>query len=101
MIGRKNRGKIEIMAEILSLSASGMLRKTHIMYRVKLSYKQTLCYLEELQSRNFLEAYTEDTPVYRITEKGRKFLDIFMDISSALMDGKRIELYERRHMERG
>jgi predicted transcriptional regulator len=101
MFGRKNRGKIEIMADILNLSASGLVRKTHIMYRINLSYKQTLCYLEELQSRDFLEEYTEeDTPAYRVTEKGRKFLDIFMNIS-ALMDGKSIELYERRRMERG
>lgn len=101
MLGRKNRGKIEIMADILNLSASGMIRKTHIMCRVKLSYKQTLCYLEELQSRDLLEAYTEeDLPVYRLTEKGRQFLDIFTSIST-LMEGKSIELYECRRMERG
>jgi predicted transcriptional regulator len=101
MIGRKNRGKIEIMAEILDLSMSGLIRKTHIMYRVKLSYKQTLCYLEELQSKDLLEeCIEEDTPAYGITEKGRQFLNIFTDIST-LMEGESIELYERRRMERG
>lgn len=100
MIGRKNRGKIEIMAEILELSTPGTIRKTHIMYRVKLSYKQTICYLEELLSKDLLEEYTdEDTPVYRITERGRQFLNIFTNIST-LMEGKGIELYERRRMER-
>lgn len=99
MRGRKNRGKIEIMADILGLSLSGMIRKTHIMHRTNLSYKQTLCYLEELQTLDFIEeCVEEDMSVYRITEKGRKFLDIFMNIS-ALIGGKDMELYERQFIE--
>lgn len=97
MLGRRNRGKIEIMADILKLSTSGVMRKTQVMYGVRLSYKQTLSYLEELQSDGLIEKRTEDgTFVYNMTEKGRTFLAIFENIS-ALMDGRCAEVYERYH----
>lgn len=95
VFGRKNRGKIEIMADILSLSASGSTRKTHIMYGVKLSYRQTLSYLEELQGNGLLEALVKDgASTYRMTEKGREFLALFSNIST-LMNGQQVQVYER------
>jgi predicted transcriptional regulator len=74
---KNNRGKIEIMADILGLSTVG-IKKTHIMYRANLSYEQISYYLSELQSHGLLEQVVEDDlPVYRTTEKGRAFLHHF------------------------
>ena len=44
---KNNRGKIEIMADVLTLSTVG-IKKTHIMYKANLSYEQILYYLNEL-----------------------------------------------------
>src|SRR5581483_4861407 len=71
---KNNRGKIQIMGDVLSLATSG-IKKTHIMYRGNLSYEQVHLYLCELMERRLL---TQDTTpeglVYRTTERGREFL---------------------------
>ncbi|MFL6492652.1 MAG: winged helix-turn-helix domain-containing protein, partial [Nitrososphaera sp.] len=36
---KNNRGKIQIMGDVLALGTSG-IKKTHIMYRANLSYEQ-------------------------------------------------------------
>jgi predicted transcriptional regulator len=41
---KNNRGKIQIMGDILALATSGV-KKTHIMYRANLSYEQLYLYL--------------------------------------------------------
>lgn len=85
MSGRKNREKIEIMANIMKLSVSGTIKRSHIMYGANLSHEQTLHYLEELQCKGLLEERMEKgTPVYRITEKGGEFLNLFTNISSMM-----------------
>jgi predicted transcriptional regulator len=69
-----NRGKIEIMADVVYLSTSG-IKKTHIMYKANLSYDQINRYLRELLKLTFIEiAIDEGTVIYRATEKGRLFL---------------------------
>jgi predicted transcriptional regulator len=74
---KSNRGKIEIMADILSLSTSG-IKKTHIMYRANLSYEQILYYLNELLSKALMVQDVNEThTTYRTTEKGREFLNCF------------------------
>jgi predicted transcriptional regulator len=81
---KNNRGKIEIMADILTLSTVG-IKKTHIMYRANLSYEQILYYLGELMGRNLLEQDTvEGTQVYRTTGKGREFLQHFANMAELI-----------------
>jgi predicted transcriptional regulator len=83
---KNNRGKIEIMADVLGLSTVG-IKKTHIMYRANLSYEQISYYLSELQAHDLLEqAMDDDSPVYRTTEKGRAFLHHFGRMAE-LMNG--------------
>jgi predicted transcriptional regulator len=83
---KNNRGKIEIMADVLALSTSG-IKKTHIMYRANLSYEQILHYLNQLLSKGLLiQEKTDGSLVYRTTEKGREFLTCYsriMDLISA------------------
>jgi predicted transcriptional regulator len=71
---KNNRGKIQIMGDVLALATSG-IKKTHIMYRANLSYEQVYLYLEELISKSLIaQDVSPDGVVYRITEKGREFL---------------------------
>src|SRR5918994_7284220 len=71
---KNNRGKIQIMGDVLALATSS-IRKTHIMYRANLSYEQVYLYLEELISMRLIaQDVTPDGVVYRTTEKGREFL---------------------------
>ncbi len=71
---KNNRGKIQIMGDVLALGTSG-IRKTHIMYKANLSYEQVLLYLGELIEKRLIEQdVSPDGVVYRTTEKGREFL---------------------------
>src|ERR687896_2226886 len=71
---KNNRGKIQIMGDVLSVATSG-IKKTHIMYRANLSYEQVYLYLEELIAKRLVaQDVSPDGVVYRTTEKGREFL---------------------------
>jgi len=71
---KNNRGKIQIMGDVLALATSG-IKKTHIMYKANLSYEQVLLYLSELIGRRLLsQDVSQDGIVYRTTDKGREFL---------------------------
>jgi predicted transcriptional regulator len=72
---KNNRGKIQIMGDVLALGTSG-IKKTHIMYRANLSYEQVHLYLGELIGKRLItqDVSSSDGVVYRTTEKGREFL---------------------------
>jgi predicted transcriptional regulator len=71
---KNNRGKIQIMGDVLALGTSG-IRKTHIMYKANLSYEQVHLYLGELiEKRLIAQDVSPDGVIYRTTEKGREFL---------------------------
>jgi predicted transcriptional regulator len=94
-VHKKNRGRIDILADILSLSTEAV-RKTHIMYGANLSYEQVSNYVEELQDKGFLEEVT--TKRYRITDKGRLYLEEYealkrmMEFTGFLPADRRYEL---------
>lgn len=73
-----NRGKIEIVGNILEASTEGV-KKTNLMNRCSLSHKQVIQYLEELQMIGLIKQSLDDEgkPIYLTTESGRKFLDYF------------------------
>ena len=72
---KNNRGKIQIMGDVLALGTSG-IRKTHIMYKANLSYEQVHLYLGELIGKRLIsqDVSSSDGVIYRTTEKGREFL---------------------------
>lgn len=71
---KNNRGKIQIMGDVLGLATSG-IKKTHIMYRANLSYEQVHLYLSDLIGRKLImQDVSPDGVVYRTTDKGREFL---------------------------
>jgi predicted transcriptional regulator len=72
---KNNRGKIQIMGDVLALGTSG-IKKTHIMYKANLSYEHVHLYLGELIGKRLIEqdVSSSDGVIYRTTEKGREFL---------------------------
>jgi predicted transcriptional regulator len=81
---KNNRGKIQIMGDVLSLATSG-IKKTHIMYKANLSYEQVLLYLSELISKGLLaHDISQEGMVYRTTDKGREFLGYYNRLTEFL-----------------
>ena len=82
----KKRTYLDIIAEILS--AAGVnegAKKTHIMYRVNLSYNQLHYYLNFLTELNLLETVElSKSKVYKITNKGKEFLKEYEKIGKIL-----------------
>jgi predicted transcriptional regulator len=88
---KNNRGKIQIMGDVLTLGTSG-IRKTHIMYKANLSYEQVHLYLGELIGKRLIEQdVSPDGVVYRTTEKGREFLLHYTRVVELLEDEARQE----------
>ena len=80
----KRRDKLDIIAEILTISQEGRL-KTQIMYRANLSFAQLNEYLDFLTKMELLEVETENKKaVYKTTEKGGRYLEKYEDISDLL-----------------
>ena len=101
---KNNRGKIQIMGDVLALATSG-IKKTHIMYRANLSYEQVHLYLGELIGKRLIsqDVSSPDGVVYRTTTKGREFLLYYTRLVEFLEEEKeeepRVELsppYVRR-----
>lgn len=68
--------------------------KTKIMYKAYLSYTQVKEYLKFLQDNNLIR-YEEGMQVYRVTEKGRHFMQAYDEISdlvSAKTGGKTVNI---------
>ena len=75
----KYRSRTEIAAMILQSARIGAT-KTKIMYKAYLSYAQVKEYLRFLQESSLIK-YEEGTQIYKITEKGRHFLQAYDEIS--------------------
>jgi predicted transcriptional regulator len=86
---KNNRGKIQIMGDVLALATSG-IKKTHIMYRANLSYEQVHLYLGELIGKGLItqDVSPKDGVVYRTTEKGREFLLYYTHLVEFLEEEK-------------
>jgi len=92
-----NRGKVEIMADVVDLCKSG-IKKTHIMYKGNLSYEQINRYLLELLKKGFIrQDVDEGAVVYRATEKGRLFIHYYNLMTDTLLvdDGKDVKSNEQ------
>jgi predicted transcriptional regulator len=89
---KNNRGKIQIMGDVLALATSG-IKKTHIMYRANLSYEQVHLYLGELIGKGLIEQdVSSDGVVYRTTSKGREFLLYYTRLVEFLEEEPQMEL---------
>ena len=98
----KYRSKTDIIGNILeAVNSRGCdtgLTKSKIMYTVFLSYAQLQGYLSILVQKGLLEQYQKEIEeakrikkkqrsfnyYYRITDKGRRFLQIYRDLSEMM-----------------
>lgn len=80
----KNRSWMEIVSLILGTAAVGEgATKTKLMYRSYLSFPQLQRYLLLLLENDLLEGHGDaEQQIYKITEKGIRFLEISRDIDS-------------------
>jgi predicted transcriptional regulator len=74
----KYRSRTEIISMILDSVTVGTT-KTKIMYKAYLSYTQLKEYLSLLEESGMV-GYEEGSQIYRITDKGRKFLKLSIEI---------------------
>ncbi|HEX2013611.1 MAG TPA: winged helix-turn-helix domain-containing protein [Nitrososphaera sp.] len=85
---KSNRGKIEIMGDILSVCIGGNIKKTHIMYKGNLSHDMLKAYTDELRVKGLVEL-THSGGQFRTTDKGKEFLrhyDRIKELLSAEQD---------------
>ena len=78
----KNRSRPDIIAIILQIAEGGS-RKTKIMYEAFLSFPQLKEYLELLTDNGLLELEEEEKTFYT-TEKGRKFVSMYLTIDGMI-----------------
>jgi predicted transcriptional regulator len=95
------RSRVEIMADILDETRSHPqgLRKTRLMYRCNLSFRQLKIYVKLLCDKGFLEMTVLNpeglnakgkngkVEIYRITEGGLSFLKTYNDLRRHLREG--------------
>lgn len=100
-----HRSRMDIIANILS-SANNGARKTHIMYRCNLSFKQLHIYLAFLGERRLLKSIpiqteqNSDSSVYQTTSKGRAFLQAYSNIR-VLLSNSEFEDWEQERQISG
>jgi len=79
------RSRTQIISDILRIADSGT-GKTRIMYNAFLSYALVTKYINFLIDNGML-MYDEKTHLYRILEKGKRFLRMYDEINK-LLDSK-------------
>ena len=79
---------MDIYFDILAATRRSV-RKTHIMYKSNLSYKQLDMYLNTLIECNLIKEGNEDgARMYNVTSKGLDFIELFENLSGYLAPSK-------------
>jgi len=83
-----HRGRMDIVAEMLEAGEEG-IKKTYFMYRCNLSFRQLEIYLNLLLRNDLLRKKEglNGEGIYKITEKGYKFLKGKREIDKLLDHG--------------
>lgn len=88
-----NRGRIEIMADILGLCIRPQV-KTRIMYHANITFRQFETYAALLKSQDLL---AHETGKYIVTEKGIQFINAFSQLQNAI-DGSNSKMLPANHL---
>jgi predicted transcriptional regulator len=82
-----HRGNLDIIADILDASHGGV-KKTFLMYRCNLSFKQMKSYsgfmLNSGLLRLIFQAAESDITLFEITDKGKEFLRAYRDLKALI-----------------
>lgn len=77
---RGHRGRLDIIADMLDASFGGV-KKTYLMYRCNLSFKQLGYYLKFLLNKRLLcivaDNKNSNPGLFEITDKGKQFLKAY------------------------
>ena len=90
----KNRSRVEILYDIIA-AARASARKTHLMYKSNLSFKQLDMYLKFLLRQSLIEEHFEiedGSKRYYVTNKGLQFLNLFENLQSFMGNARSAEL---------
>lgn len=82
----KHRGSLDIIADILEAS-KGKTRKTYLMYRCNLSFRQLENYLNLLLKGGLIstiENNDNSMSLFRITKKGERFLETYKGLQGLM-----------------
>jgi predicted transcriptional regulator len=84
-IAMKHRSRLEIISLILDIATrnDGVTQKK-ILYRAYLSYEHLKKYLTLLQENELINFYEQEGKVYRTTEKGLHFLDLYARLNEVV-----------------
>jgi predicted transcriptional regulator len=86
-ISNNHRGNFDIIADILDASYGGV-KKTYLMYRCNLSFKQLKCYSSFLLGNGLLHlnghANRSESETFEVTEKGREFLKAYRGLKALM-----------------
>jgi len=87
---RTRRTSLEICAKILeSIATERVISKTHIMYRVNVSFRQLQKHLALLVELALIrQVKRENKTTYEITEKGKLLLDYYRKVKELMTIGK-------------
>jgi len=82
-----HRGRLDIIADILDASFEGV-KKTYLMYRCNLSFKQLKFYLELLLNKKLLQIVRDNKAsnpgLFKITRKGKEFLEAYKGLKGLM-----------------
>ena len=82
-----HRGRLDIIADILA-SAAGGVRKTSIMYKCNLSFKQLEMYLRFLLKKDLLKMFVKresaTSHFFETTERGADFLRAYRNLDALM-----------------
>ena len=83
----KYRSRTDIVSQMLE-AANGGATKTKIMYKAYLSYAQLKDYLSMMLENGLLE-YVEGKKLYKVTEKGMKYMKTYEQMTIVSGDMRR------------
>ena len=86
-IGNSHRGRLDLIADILEASQGG-IKKTYLMYRCNLSFRQLKYYLDFLLRTEFLCIVAENVNpnygLFQVTDKGKQFLKAYKGLKALM-----------------
>ncbi len=79
----KNRSRLEIIAMILETVGESGAIQAKIMYKVYLSFLQMKEYLSQIMQHGLI-IYDDQAQIYKITDKGRRFLALYKQMTESI-----------------
>ena len=90
----KNRSRLDVIAAILRVVSGREASKTRIMYGAYVSYAQIREYMPTMLEIGLLRASSEQQSLYRINERGLRFLELYDGLNEMIPIDKRDWAYE-------